>query len=51
MAAEQLSGTHGIRSLTDNDAVFRAFDSYPWTKDKAFMVTFSSFPSFVSPRR
>ncbi|TQV97599.1 hypothetical protein V2A60_006660 [Cordyceps javanica] len=37
MAAEQLSGVQGIRSLTDQDAVFRAFDSYPWTKDKAFM--------------
>ncbi|KAJ6783712.1 hypothetical protein PWT90_05462 [Aphanocladium album] len=37
MTAEQLSGTQGIRSLTDQDAVFRAFDSYPWTKDKAFM--------------
>ncbi|KAM3513697.1 hypothetical protein MY11210_002606 [Beauveria gryllotalpidicola] len=37
MAAEHLSGARGIRSLTDQDAVFRAFDSYPWTKDKAFM--------------
>ncbi|KAH8712930.1 hypothetical protein HC256_006104 [Beauveria bassiana] len=37
MAAEHLSGVRGIRSLTDQDAVFRAFDSYPWTKDKAFM--------------
>ncbi|OAA52382.1 hypothetical protein BBO_00223 [Beauveria brongniartii RCEF 3172] len=37
MAAEHLSGVGGIRSLTDQDAVFRAFDSYPWTKDKAFM--------------
>lgn len=46
MSAEQLSGTRGIRSLTDNDAVFRAFDSYPWTKDKAFMVSFSSSSSF-----
>ncbi|KAM3499345.1 hypothetical protein MY10362_007396 [Beauveria mimosiformis] len=37
MAAEHQSGVWGIRSLTDQDAVFRAFDSYPWSKDKAFM--------------
>ncbi|EGX93202.1 hypothetical protein CCM_04574 [Cordyceps militaris CM01] len=37
MAAEQLSGAQGIRSLTNHDAVFHAFDSYPWTKDKAFL--------------
>ncbi|CAI6096947.1 hypothetical protein V2G26_016135 [Clonostachys chloroleuca] len=26
-----------IRSLTDQDAIFHAFDSYPWAKDKTFM--------------
>lgn len=33
-----ITGADGIRSLKDDDAVFRAFDSYPWTKDKTFMV-------------
>lgn len=38
MAQPQVSGADGIRSLTDEDAVFGAFDSYPWLKDKTFMV-------------
>lgn len=39
MATEpQLAGADSIRGLTDQDAIFRAFDSYPWTKDTAFMV-------------
>ena len=40
MSAEPqpLAGTDRIRSLKDEDAVFRAFDSYPWNKDKTFMV-------------
>ncbi|KAJ2972878.1 hypothetical protein NQ176_g6908 [Zarea fungicola] len=48
MAAEQhLSGAESIRSLTDQDAIFRAFDSYPWTKDTAFMrqLTISNLQS------
>lgn len=40
MSAEPqpLAGTDRIRSIKDEDAVFRAFDSYPWNKDKTFMV-------------
>lgn len=44
-----LSGTDGIRSLKDNDAVFRAFDSYPWTKDTTFMVSIQHFLDLSSP--
>lgn len=33
-----LSGADRIRSLSGDDAVFEAFDSYPWKKDKTFMV-------------
>ncbi|KAK3191335.1 hypothetical protein K4F52_002545 [Lecanicillium sp. MT-2017a] len=35
--SQSVSGAEAIRSLTDQDAIFRAFDSYPWTKDKTFM--------------
>lgn len=43
MSAEQapISGAERIRSLSDEDDVFRAFDSYPWTKDNAFKVRYS----------
>jgi hypothetical protein len=34
---QSLPGTDGIRSLTDEDAIFGAFDAYPWKKDPAFM--------------
>ncbi|PTB67531.1 hypothetical protein BBK36DRAFT_19037 [Trichoderma citrinoviride] len=34
---EPFPGADGIRSLTDKDSIFRAFDSYPWTKDAAFL--------------
>ncbi|EHK48986.1 uncharacterized protein TrAtP1_000436 [Trichoderma atroviride] len=30
-------GADRIRSLTDQDSIFRAFDAYPWTKDSAFL--------------
>jgi hypothetical protein len=33
------SGADRIRSLTDEDAVFQAFDAYPWTKDTMFLVS------------
>lgn len=42
--SQSVSGAEAIRSLTDQDAIFRAFDSYPWTKDKTFMVCFISPP-------
>ncbi|KAF5658356.1 hypothetical protein FHETE_9916 [Fusarium heterosporum] len=32
-----LSGAERIRALKDDNAVFTAFDTYPWTKDKNFM--------------
>ncbi|KAH0494359.1 hypothetical protein TgHK011_000980 [Trichoderma gracile] len=34
---EPFPGADGIRSLKDQDSIFRAFDSYPWTKDAAFL--------------
>jgi hypothetical protein len=36
-----LPGANRIRSLQDEDAVFRAFDTYPWKKDPTFMVFLS----------
>ena len=36
---QALAGADRIRSLKDEDAIFQAFDSYPWRKDKAFMVS------------
>lgn len=33
-----MPGADRIRSLTSDDDVFRAFDSYPWAKDKSFLV-------------
>lgn len=40
MASEPqaLSGAERIRSLKTEDDIFKAFDSYPWAKDKNFMV-------------
>jgi hypothetical protein len=32
-----LSGAEAIRSLQDDNAIFEAFDSYPWTRDPAFL--------------
>ncbi|KAH6610245.1 hypothetical protein Trco_000265, partial [Trichoderma cornu-damae] len=34
---EPFPGADRIRSLTDQDSVFKAFDAYPWTKDSAFL--------------
>lgn len=36
--SQPLAGANRIRSLQDEDAIFFAFDSYPWSKDKSFMV-------------
>ncbi|PTB43372.1 hypothetical protein M441DRAFT_136177 [Trichoderma asperellum CBS 433.97] len=30
-------GADRIRSLTDQDSIFKAFDAYPWTKDSEFL--------------
>lgn len=38
-----LTGTGRIRSLKNQDAIFQAFDSYPWKKDKTFMVSESPY--------
>ncbi|OBR06038.1 hypothetical protein CH63R_10158 [Colletotrichum higginsianum IMI 349063] len=32
-----LSGVERIRAITDEDGMFKAFDTYPWNRDKAFM--------------
>ncbi|GAB0133832.1 hypothetical protein EsDP_00002226 [Epichloe bromicola] len=37
-----LSGAERIRSLQDDDSIFRAFDAYPWTKDKMFLSGLSA---------
>ncbi|KAF4126419.1 hypothetical protein GMORB2_0155 [Geosmithia morbida] len=37
-ATPPLSAAERIRFLTNDDDVFRAFDSYPWTKDKTFLA-------------
>ncbi|RMJ07415.1 hypothetical protein BHE90_007260 [Fusarium euwallaceae] len=36
-AQRPLAGADSIRALKDDNAIFTAFDSYPWTKDKMFM--------------
>ncbi|GKU00001.1 hypothetical protein FLAG1_03085 [Fusarium langsethiae] len=36
-SSQSLSGADRIRALKDDDAIFTAFDTYPWTKDKSFM--------------
>jgi len=33
-----LPGAERIRALRGDDAVFKAFDGYPWRKDAMFMV-------------
>lgn len=43
-AQRPLAGADSIRALKDDNAIFSAFDSYPWTKDKMFMVTHKSNP-------
>ncbi|KAJ0167297.1 hypothetical protein CTA2_3362, partial [Colletotrichum tanaceti] len=32
-----VSGAERIRAITDEDGMFKAFDTYPWKRDKAFM--------------
>ncbi|RDA93849.1 hypothetical protein CP533_6375 [Ophiocordyceps camponoti-saundersi (nom. inval.)] len=40
--SQPLSAAHGIRSLQDDDAIYHAFDSYPWSKDKTFLSGLSA---------
>jgi hypothetical protein len=47
--SQSLSGADAIRSLTDKDAIYRAFDSYPWTRDKTFMVKLKKKKALNSP--
>lgn len=42
-SSQSLAGADRIRALKDDDAIFTAFDTYPWTKDKNFMVNKPSF--------
>ncbi|KAK1998352.1 hypothetical protein LX36DRAFT_710938 [Colletotrichum falcatum] len=37
-----LSGAERIRAITDEDGMFKAFDTYPWKKDKDFMSGLSA---------
>ncbi|KAK2032300.1 hypothetical protein LX32DRAFT_636443 [Colletotrichum zoysiae] len=37
-----LSGAERIRAITDEDGMFKAFDTYPWKKDKAFLSGLSA---------
>lgn len=39
---QPLPGADRIRALTDTDAKFKAFDSYPWKKDPTFMFGLKS---------
>jgi hypothetical protein len=34
-----LPGSERIRAIKDEDGMFTAFDAYPWTKDRMFMVS------------
>ncbi|KAF6827977.1 hypothetical protein CPLU01_08797 [Colletotrichum plurivorum] len=34
-----LSGSERIRAITDEDGKFKAFDTYPWKKDKMFLAS------------
>ncbi|KAK1987808.1 hypothetical protein LZ30DRAFT_579386 [Colletotrichum cereale] len=48
-----LSGAERIRAITDEDGMFKAFDTYPWKKDKAFMSGLSAIlgdPSTENPQ-
>jgi hypothetical protein len=40
-SSQSLTGADRIRALKDDDAIFTAFDTYPWSKDKNFMVIMS----------
>ncbi|EFQ30025.1 uncharacterized protein GLRG_05169 [Colletotrichum graminicola M1.001] len=48
-----LSGAERIRAITDEDGMFKAFDTYPWKKDKAFMSGLNAIlgdPNTENPR-
>ncbi|RDA83410.1 hypothetical protein CP532_4816 [Ophiocordyceps camponoti-leonardi (nom. inval.)] len=40
--SQPLSAAHGIRCLQDQDSIYQAFDSYPWSKDKTFLSGLSA---------
>ncbi|KAL0941018.1 uncharacterized protein CTRU02_203781 [Colletotrichum truncatum] len=48
-----LSGVERIRAISDEDGMFKAFDSYPWKKDKMFLSGLAAIlgdPNTENPR-
>ncbi|TDZ74732.1 hypothetical protein CTRI78_v000533 [Colletotrichum trifolii] len=48
-----LSGAERIRAITDEDGMFKAFDTYPWTKDNMFLSGLAAIlgdPNTVNPQ-
>ncbi|KAF6820001.1 hypothetical protein CSOJ01_01069 [Colletotrichum sojae] len=48
-----LSGSERIRAITDEDGKFKAFDTYPWKKDKMFLSGLSAIlgdPNVENPK-
>ncbi|KOS20502.1 hypothetical protein ESCO_005433 [Escovopsis weberi] len=43
-------GATNIRSLKDQDSVYKAFDAYPWTKDAAFLSGLHAILGGSNPR-
>ncbi|KAM0325402.1 hypothetical protein ACHAQA_007388 [Verticillium albo-atrum] len=51
--APSLAGAERIQAIQDADGMFKAFDSYPWTKDKNFLSGLSAIlgdPNASNPR-
>jgi hypothetical protein len=36
-----IPGSERIRAIKEEDAMYNAFDAYPWTKDNMFLVSLS----------
>ncbi|KAL9948110.1 hypothetical protein D7B24_005629 [Verticillium nonalfalfae] len=52
-AEPSLAGAERIRAIDDADGTFKAFDTYPWTKDKNFLSGLSAIlgdPNTSNPR-
>ncbi|KAK1847545.1 hypothetical protein CCHR01_09824 [Colletotrichum chrysophilum] len=48
-----LSGAERIRAITDEDGMFKAFDTYPWKKDKMFLSGLTAIlgdPNTANPK-
>ncbi|KAM4059890.1 hypothetical protein HRG_002491 [Hirsutella rhossiliensis] len=50
MASQPVPGTDRIRSLDDQDAIYHAFDAYPWAKDKTFLSGLSAILGEPNPQ-